>query len=134
MFNYVKNVQLTIIIMVIMIFVSGCGFNNGTNTLTSKKSVVDNYYKVLKTTKIAYTNAMKTVAMMYKQGKISEKTKAKSIIMGKEFVSAYKILARSLEMYANGVNSPITIEQATSNFVEINMKLMNFVREVTYNE
>jgi len=125
MLNYVNKVKMVIVVLVMLTFVSGCVTGG-----TSNKSVVDNSYKILKTTQIAYDNAMKTVAMMYKQGKITEAQKTNTIVMGKKFVTAYKVLARSLEMYADGVESPITVEQATANFIEINMSLMMFVREM----
>ena len=125
MLNVVNRTKMAIIVIMMLVFVSGC-ITGG----SSDKSVVDNSYKVLKTTQIAYDNAMKTTAMMYKQGKIGEDQKDKVITLGKDFVKAYKVLARVLEMYADGMTTPITIEQATANFVEINMGLMMYVREL----
>jgi hypothetical protein len=120
-----KNFINILILFIIMIFVlNGCVYT------TSNKSVIDNSYKILKTTQIAYDNAMITAASLYKKGKILDVEKDKIIDLGNDFVKSYKILARVLEMYTEGTDTPISLEQATSNFVEINTKLMLYVGEV----
>ena len=119
-----KSIIGMIMIFIIMSFLNGCIYS------TSSKSVVENSYKILKTTQIAYDNAMIAASTLYKKGKISEEEKAKIISLGNDFVRSYKVLARVLEMYSEGLESPITIEQATQNFVEINTTLMMYVGEV----
>jgi len=119
-----KNFISGLILLITIVFVlNGCISISG-------ESVVVNSYKILKTTQIAYDNAMIAASTLYKKGKISEEEKIKIINLGNDFVRSYKVLARVLEMYSEGLESPITIEQATQNFVEINTTLMMYVGEV----
>jgi len=120
-----KNFISGLILLITIVFVlNGCISISG-------ESVVVNSYKILKTTQIAYDNAMITASTLYKKGKISEDEKEEIIKIGNDFVKSYKILARVLEMYSNNLESPVTIEEATQNFIEINTKLMMYIREVS---
>lgn len=126
--NMLKSKINNVLIMLIMlVFISGCISSSGGNGL------IDNTYKILQSTQIAYDNAMKMTAELYKQGKISEANKNKIVSAAKDFVASYKLLAKALEMYADGGADQMTVDQAVNNFIEIQIMFNNLVREIISN-
>jgi len=121
-----KSVNLFVLFMVLL-FINGCVTTMGGNP------VIDNTYKILATTQIAYDNAMTTVSILYSKGKITTEQKDKVVSVARDFVASYKVVVKALEMYAEGTSGQITVDEAVNKFVEVQIMFVNLVREVISN-
>jgi len=121
-----KSVNLFVLFMVLL-FINGCVTTMGGNP------VIDNTYKILATTQIAYDNAMTTVSVLYSKGKITTEQKDKVVSVARDFVASYKVVVKALEMYAEGTSGQITVDEAVNKFVEVQIMFVNLVREVISN-
>lgn len=129
MFRVERNVINVVFMMLCLYFLTSCVASTGMNN-----PVIDNTYKILKTTQIGYDSSMKIVSDLYRQGKITEEQKQKVVKIGSDFVASYKFLVSVLETYAEGKTSRITVDEAVDKFVEIQISFINLVRELMANE
>jgi len=122
-----KSVNL-FVLFVVLLFINGC-----VATGIGGNPVINNTYKILATTQIAYDNAMTTVSILYSKGKITTEQKDKVVSVARDFVASYKVVVRTLEMYADGTSGQITVDEAVNKFVEVQILFVNLVREVVSN-
>ncbi len=123
-----KDIKIYLATIILMIFTIGC------ISMTGGDAIINNTYKVLKTTQIGYDNSMKIIASLHKQGKITNEQKNKVIDLGNDFVEAYKIATLALEMYAEGNMSNVKVSESFDKFIQIQNRFVNLIREIVSNE
>ena len=89
MFNR-KNVRFVIYVMALVFFMFGCAYNVG---------LVKTTYKLLTVSNVSYDTAMKTVADLYSQKRITDEQKAEIIKIGKTFAGAHNAAVEALASY-----------------------------------
>ena len=89
MFNR-KNVRFVIYVMALVFFMFGCAYNVG---------LVKTTYKLLTVSNVSYDTAMKTVADLYSQKRITDEQKVEIIKIGKTFAGAHNAAVEALASY-----------------------------------
>lgn len=128
--NQFKSVKLMLFMVIMMFFVTSCVTMSGS---TGSDPLIDNTYKILKSTQAGYDNGMKTVAALYEQGKISTEQKEQIVVVAKQFVVAYELAVSALETYAKGTTGKATVDESITSFIDIQVKFVNLMREVISN-
>lgn len=89
-------------------------------------------YRTLSIAATTYDTAMKSIADLYRQGKVTEAQKAKALEIGMEYWIAYHTATDALEAYiaVGSVDNEKRLEIAMMEFSKVLSKFMNYVQPI----
>lgn len=120
--------SILVMIMIASLFMYGCSKDQ----TIKKEQITKSSYSVLATSAEIYDVTLKSLADLYKQGKITDEQKAITITYGNEFWRAYHTAVDTLDTYYNssGTDAAIDMSSAISTLATALTKFLVYSKEI----